>query len=87
MVLAGTQNFRHVSGMNSTSMGKISRRPASISKISTSFAGSAKQPKFCIGPAISKPGPMLFRVAATAVKFRHHIKAVQADEEEGGRKR
>ena len=28
-----------------------------------------KMEKFCVGPTISKPGPMLFNVAATAVKF------------------
>ena len=50
-------------------MGKISRRPASISKISTSLAGSAKPLKFRMGPTSSRPGPMLFMVAATAVKF------------------
>ena len=50
-------------------MGKISNRPASMSKISTSLAGSAKPLKFCMGPTSSRPGPMLFSVAATAVKL------------------
>lgn len=58
-----------MSGRNSTSIGKISRRPASMSKIITSFAGFVKLPKFIMGPTCARPGPMLFKVAAMAVKF------------------
>lgn len=50
-------------------MGNSSKRPASISKISTSFEPSEKIEKFCVGPTSSKPGHILFRVAATPVKL------------------
>lgn len=43
--------------------------PASMSKIITSFAGFVKLPKFIMGPTCARPGPMLFKVAAMAVKF------------------
>ena len=67
---AGSAHFqRHVNGTNSSSSGKISRRPASMSKIITSFAGFVKLPKFIMGPTCARPGPMLFKVAAMAVKF------------------
>lgn len=50
-------------------MGNSSKRPASISNIRTYFEKLEKTEKFCVGPTISKPGPMLFSVAATAVKL------------------
>ena len=54
-------------GWNNISIGNNSRRPASISKIITYFDSIEKCPKFCVGPAIASPGPMLFIVAATDV--------------------
>ena len=64
-------------------MGKISRRPASISKISTSFAGSAKLPKFCMGPTMRKARADVVQGSCNGGEVRHHIKAVQTDEQEG----
>lgn len=49
--------------------GKISSLPASISKISTHFARGENREKFPVGPTSSRPGPILFKVAATAVKL------------------
>ena len=40
-----------------------------MAKIITSFAGFVKLPKFIMGPTCARPGPMLFKVAAMAVKF------------------
>ena len=51
------------------SIGNNSKRPASISNISTYLEKSEKIEKFCVGPTSSKPGPILFNVAATAVKL------------------
>ena len=50
-------------------MGKSSSLPASISKISTIFEIGDKNPKFDVGPTISRPGPILLRQDATDVKF------------------
>lgn len=50
-------------------MGNSSKRPASISNIRTYLEKLEKMEKFCVGPTISKPGPILFNVAATAVKL------------------
>ena len=50
----------------STSMGKISRRPASILKIRTSLESGLKTEKLQVGPMTSKPGPMLLKVEITA---------------------
>ena len=47
--------------------GNNSKRPANMSKIMTNFEKSLKCPKLAVGPTISKPGPMLLSVAATAV--------------------
>ena len=49
-------------------MGKISNRPASISKLSSSLANGAKAEKFPVGPTMPKPGPMLLIQALSAVK-------------------
>ena len=54
---------------NRISIGKISSLPASISNINTYLENVENIAKFPVGPTSSKPGPMLFRVAATAVKF------------------
>lgn len=52
-----------------TSMGKSSSRPASMSNISTHLDRGLNNAKFWVGPTSSSPGPILFRVASTAVKF------------------
>ena len=59
--------FFHVRGENSRSIGNSSSLPASISKISTSFAWGEKKLKFDDGPTSSSPGPTLLIVVATAV--------------------
>ena len=51
------------------SSGNSSNRPASMSNIRTYFDILLKNPKFCTGPTWERPGPILFIVAATAVKF------------------
>ena len=48
-------------------IGKISKRPASISKHKSSFDGKEKAAKLPIGPTISSPGPTLFKQADTEV--------------------
>ena len=48
-------------------MGNISKRPASILKHKSSLEGTENAAKFPIGPTISRPGPTLFRQAATEV--------------------
>ena len=63
------QAFFQVSGENSTKMGKISSRPSSISSISTSLLKVLKMEKLQVGPASSRPGPMLFRQDRTAEKL------------------
>ena len=60
--------FLQVLGVNNKSIGKISSLPASMSNIMTSFDKSENELKLPIGPTRSSPGPMLFKVAATAVK-------------------
>ena len=50
------------------SIGNSSRRPAIISIISTHFERLLKPAKLPNGPTTSSPGPILFIVAATAVK-------------------
>jgi len=50
-------------------MGNNSSLPASISNINISFEGIEKKAKLQVGPTASSPGPILFMVAATAVKF------------------
>ena len=49
--------------------GKSSSLPASISKIRMHLGMPENTEKLAVGPTSSRPGPMLFRVAATAVKF------------------
>ena len=61
--------FFHVAGAKSSSIGISSRRPASISNVSTSFEGIEKKPKFAAGPTSPRPGPTLFIAADTAVNF------------------
>ena len=50
-------------------MGKISSLPASISKVSTNVEKFEYTEKFWVGPTISRPGPILLNVAATAEKL------------------
>ena len=61
--------LRQVEGEKSRSIGKSSSLPASILKQRTSLESGEKREKFCVGPTASRPGPMLFIVAATAVKL------------------
>ena len=61
--------FFQVFGANKSNMGNISKRPASISKINTSFAKAEYPAKFPAGPTSPSPGPILFIVATTAVKL------------------
>ena len=61
--------FFQLEGMNKINMGNSSRRPASISNIRTNLLKCEKNPKFCVGPTSSSPGPILFNVATTAVKL------------------
>ena len=56
-------------GAKSTSIGKSSSLPASISKISTIFEKSEKNQKFCVGPTALRPGPILLIVVSVAVKL------------------
>ena len=63
---------------NNISNGKISRRPASISKVRISFENQENMPKFPVGPTSSRPGPILLKVAATAVKFVIRLKSSKA---------
>ncbi len=58
-----------VMGENSTTMGRSSRRPASISNIRTYFDKRENMPKLDAGPTMDRPGPILLIVAAIAVKF------------------
>lgn len=55
--------------MKSISTGKSSSLPASISNIRTHLEKGLNRLKFWVGPTSSNPGPMLLKVAATAVKF------------------
>ena len=55
-------------GVNSSSMGNSSSRPASISKLKSSLAHGAKKPKFPVGPTMFSPGPTLLMQVTTAVK-------------------
>ena len=50
-------------------IGKISKRPTNIAKLITRVDSGEKMEKFCVGPTAAKPGPILLRVAAIAVKF------------------
>ena len=59
----------HVPGISKTIIGNNSKRPANMLNIKTNFENGEKMEKFCVGPTISNPGPMLFNVATTAVKF------------------
>ena len=56
-----------IDGWNKIKSGNNSKRPASIVKINTHLDKSVKCEKFCAGPTIDKPGPMLFIVAMTEV--------------------
>ena len=50
------------------SSGKSSSLPASMSNISTYLEKELKKPKFCVGPARARPGPILLSAVAAAVK-------------------
>ena len=63
------QNFFQVSRRKRIRIGKSSSRPASISKARTSLDSGEKIPKFPVGPIRERPGPTLFKVVTTAVKF------------------
>ena len=54
---------------NSINIGKISNLPIIISKVITIFDKSENIEKFCVGPTLASPGPILLRVATVAVKF------------------
>lgn len=55
--------------LNVPRSGKISSRPASISKIRTNLENMLKPPKLQVGPTASSPGPTLLKQATTAEKF------------------
>ena len=57
--------LRQVDGANKSSIGNTSNRPASISKMNTSFDHQEKSANDPIGPTAPIPGPILFSVAAT----------------------
>ena len=52
-----------------SSLGKISNRPTSMSKIRTSLLQLEKTEKFPVGPTSERPGPTLLMAVVTAVKF------------------
>ena len=60
--------FRQDDGANNNNIGKISNRPANISKDKTSFETSDNDEKFPTGPTTFIPGPTLFKHVATAEK-------------------
>ena len=61
--------FRHALGLTSISTGKISSLPMSMHRLSTILLRSLKAAKLPVGPTLPRPGPMLDRVATTAVKL------------------
>ena len=63
------QNFFQVSRRKRIRIGNNSSRPASMSKERTSLDRGEKIPKFPVGPIKERPGPTLFKVVTTAVKF------------------
>src|SRR5699024_191805 len=64
----GARWGRQVRGENRASMGNSSRRPASMSKLSSHLHQGEKSAKEPMGPTISRPGPTLLKQVATAVK-------------------
>ena len=54
-------------GVNNNSIGQISRRPINILSERIILETGENMLKFPAGPIISRPGPMLFRQAITAV--------------------
>lgn len=60
--------FRQSDGENKSSIGKSSKRPASMSKVKTILETSGNEPKLLTGPTTSKPGPILFKQEAIAEK-------------------
>ena len=54
---------------NRIRIGKISSRPASISRIRITLENILYAPKLLIGPTASNPGPILLKHASTAEKF------------------
>ena len=63
---AASRRFQ-MEGANSSSMGKISSRPTSMSKDSSSLEKGEKLEKLPTGPTIYRPGPTLLMQVATAV--------------------
>ena len=61
--------FFQVDGVKRISIGKSSNLPASMSKESIILDMGEKSAKFCVGPTKSRPGPILLKVHATAVKL------------------
>ena len=58
--------FFQVDGVSRIRTGQSSRRPASMQKDRTILDRFDREAKLPVGPTRSKPGPMLFKVAATA---------------------
>ena len=50
-------------------MGNISKRPISMSAVSTKVDKLEYIEKFCVGPTFARPGPILLNAASTAEKF------------------
>ncbi len=60
---------RQVNGTNSSSSGKISRRPSSMQIMSTILLRGEKTAKLPVGPTRERPGPMFYRQESEDVKF------------------
>lgn len=69
LLIGRTISSCQMDGWNKIKRGKSSKRPANILNINTHFDKSVKCAKFCVGPTIANPGPILFIVAITEVKF------------------
>ena len=73
-----------VLGRRSTRRGKISSRPASMSKHRTALDRSDSPAKEAAGPTAPRPGPMLLRVAKTeetvveASKLSREMRSMEA---------
>ena len=66
--------FLYIDGVNNSSIGQISRRPISILSERMIFETGLNILKLPAGPTISRPGPMLFRQAITAVTVTSVLK-------------
>ena len=62
-------------GVNTKSMGNISSLPKSIAIDNTIFEKGEYAAKFDVGPTAARPGPILLKQAAVAVKFVSKSKA------------